>query len=155
MIKPALTHAFRLSAAALSLALLSACGSLLPTPAAQPQRYSLDQARLSVAPTPASRQGPTLIVNPPRAADGGGDFSQDFFGRETFLTVSGQLNAEAYCLALSRVYTFGPTFRAENSNTSRHLAEFWMAEPETAFADLHANASLAEALLKFIFQAVL
>ena len=94
-------------------------------------------------------------VNPPRAADGGVDFSQDFFGRETFLTVSGQLNAEAYCLALSRVYTFGPTFRAENSNTSRHLAEFWMAEPETAFADLHANASLAEALLKFIFQAVL
>ncbi len=95
------------------------------------------------------------LVNPPRAADGGIDFSQDFFGRETFLTVSGQLNVEAYCLALSRVYTFGPTFRAENSNTSRHLAEFWMVEPETAFADLHANADLAEALLKFIFQAVL
>ena len=95
------------------------------------------------------------LVNPPRAADGGIDFSQDFFGRETFLTVSGQLNVEAYCLALSRVYTFGPTFRAENSNTSRHLAEFWMVEPETAFADLHANADLAEALLKFIFQGVL
>ncbi len=94
------------------------------------------------------------LVNPPRAS-GGIDFSQDFFGRETFLTVSGQLNAEAYCLALSKVYTFGPTFRAENSNTSRHLAEFWMVEPETAFADLHANADLAEALLKFIFQAVL
>ncbi|MDS4030151.1 MAG: asparagine--tRNA ligase [Candidatus Contendobacter sp.] len=95
------------------------------------------------------------LVNPPRAADGGIDFSQDFFGRETFLTVSGQLNVEAYCLALSKVYTFGPTFRAENSNTSRHLAEFWMVEPETAFADLHANADLAEALLKFVFQAVL
>jgi asparaginyl-tRNA synthetase len=95
------------------------------------------------------------LVNPPRAADGGIDFNQDFFGRETFLTVSGQLNVEAYCLALSKVYTFGPTFRAENSNTSRHLAEFWMVEPETAFADLHANADLAEALLKFIFQAVL
>ena len=95
------------------------------------------------------------LVNPPRAVDGGIDFSQDFFGRETFLTVSGQLNVEAYCLALSKVYTFGPTFRAENSNTSRHLAEFWMVEPETAFADLHANADLAEALLKFIFQAVL
>jgi len=94
-------------------------------------------------------------VNPPRATEGGADFDQDFFGRETFLTVSGQLNVEAYCLALSKVYTFGPTFRAENSNTSRHLAEFWMVEPETAFADLHANADLAEALLKFIFRAVL
>ena len=95
------------------------------------------------------------LVNPPRTAEGGVDFDQDFFARETFLTVSGQLNAEAYCLALSKVYTFGPTFRAENSNTSRHLAEFWMVEPETAFADLHANADLAEALLKFIFRAVL
>lgn len=94
-------------------------------------------------------------VNPPRTPQGDVDFSQDFFGRETFLTVSGQLNVEAYCLALSKVYTFGPTFRAENSNTSRHLAEFWMVEPETAFADLHANADLAEALLKYIFQAVL
>ena len=73
------------------------------------------------------------------------DFAQDFFGRETFLTVSGQLNVEAYCLALSKVYTFGPTFRAENSNTSRHLAEFWMIEPEIAFADLSDNATLAEA----------
>jgi asparaginyl-tRNA synthetase len=95
------------------------------------------------------------MVNPPRTAEGDIDFAQDFFGRETFLTVSGQLNVEAYCLALSKVYTFGPTFRAENSNTSRHLAEFWMVEPETAFADLQANADLAEALLKFIFQAVL
>ena len=94
-------------------------------------------------------------VNPPRTAEGRVDFSQDFFGRETFLTVSGQLNVESYCLALSKVYTFGPTFRAENSNTSRHLAEFWMVEPETAFADLSANADLAEALLKHIFKAVL
>ncbi|MDS4042061.1 MAG: asparagine--tRNA ligase [Candidatus Competibacter sp.] len=95
------------------------------------------------------------LVNPPRTPEGRIDFDQDFFGRETFLTVSGQLNVEAYCLALSKVYTFGPTFRAENSNTSRHLSEFWMVEPETAFADLHANADLAEALLKFIFRAVL
>ena len=94
-------------------------------------------------------------VNAPRTTEGGIDFDQDFFGRETFLTVSGQLNVEAYCLALSKVYTFGPTFRAENSNTSRHLAEFWMVEPETAFTDLHANADLAEALLKFIFRTVL
>ena len=83
------------------------------------------------------------------------DFSKDFFGREAFLTVSGQLNVEAYCLALSKVYTFGPTFRAENSNTSRHLAEFWMIEPEIAFADLADNAALAEALLKHVFQALL
>lgn len=95
------------------------------------------------------------MVNPPRTAAGGIDFEQDFFGRETFLTVSGQLNVEAYCLAMSKVYTFGPTFRAENSNTSRHLAEFWMVEPETAFADLHTNADLAEAMLKFIFRAAL
>ena len=74
----------------------------------------------------------------------------DFFGKETFLTVSGQLNVEAFCLALSKVYTFGPTFRAENSNTSRHLAEFWMIEPEIAFADLEANADLAERFLKFV-----
>src|SRR5437868_13279179 len=83
------------------------------------------------------------------------DFAQDFFGRETFLTVSGQLNVEAYCLALSKVYTFGPTFRAENSNTSRHLAEFWMIEPEIAFADLNDNADLAESLLKFTFERLL
>src|SRR5512134_1438443 len=83
------------------------------------------------------------------------DFSKDFFGRETFLTVSGQLNVEAYCLALSKVYTFGPTFRAENSNTSRHLAEFWMIEPEIAFADLGDDATLAEGLLKHIFRVVL
>jgi asparaginyl-tRNA synthetase len=95
------------------------------------------------------------LANLPRTASGGVDFSKDFFGRETFLTVSGQLNVEAYCLALSKVYTFGPTFRAENSNTSRHLAEFWMIEPEIAFADLKDNASLAEALLKSIFSSLL
>ncbi|MDQ4096770.1 MAG: asparagine--tRNA ligase [Actinomycetota bacterium] len=82
-------------------------------------------------------------------------WSEDFFGRETFLTVSGQLNVEAYCLAMTRVYTFGPTFRAENSNTSRHLAEFWMIEPEVAFADLSDIADLAEACLKHLFRAVL
>ena len=95
------------------------------------------------------------LANLPRTESGTIDFSQDFFGRETFLTVSGQLNVESYCLALSKVYTFGPTFRAEHSNTSRHLAEFWMVEPELAFADLAADADLAEALLKYIFQAVL
>jgi len=94
-------------------------------------------------------------MNLPRDAAGKVDYTQDFFGRETFLTVSGQLNVEAYCLALSKVYTFGPTFRAENSNTSRHLAEFWMIEPEIAFADLSDNASLAEALLKHVFKTVL
>jgi asparaginyl-tRNA synthetase len=95
------------------------------------------------------------LANLPRDAKGGIDFRKDFFGRETFLTVSGQLNVEAYCLALSKVYTFGPTFRAENSNTPRHLAEFWMVEPEIAFADLDATATLAEAFLKYIFRAVL
>jgi asparaginyl-tRNA synthetase len=94
-------------------------------------------------------------ANLPRDDSGKIDYTQDFFGRETFLTVSGQLNVEAYCLALSKVYTFGPTFRAENSNTSRHLAEFWMIEPEIAFADLSDNATLAEALLKHIFGTVL
>ncbi|MEP6656503.1 MAG: asparagine--tRNA ligase, partial [Betaproteobacteria bacterium] len=95
------------------------------------------------------------LMNLPRTPDGKVDFTQEFFGRETFLTVSGQLNVETYCMALSRVYTFGPTFRAENSNTSRHLAEFWMIEPEIAFADLGDNATLAEALLKHIFKTVL
>lgn len=83
------------------------------------------------------------------------DYGQDFFGKETFLTVSGQLNVETYCTAMSKVYTFGPTFRAENSNTSRHLAEFWMIEPEVAFADLATVAQLAEDLLKYVFKAVL
>jgi len=95
------------------------------------------------------------IANLPRTAAGTVDFGQDFFGRETFLTVSGQLNVEAYCLSMTRVYTFGPTFRAENSNTPRHLAEFWMVEPELAFADLGDLADLAEDFLKYLFRAVL
>src|SRR3989441_10690147 len=95
------------------------------------------------------------LANLPRNPLGGVDFAQDFFGREAFLTVSGQLNVEAYCLALTKVYTFGPTFRAENSNTSRHLAEFWMIEPEIAFADLSDNATLAERLLKYTFETLL
>ena len=95
------------------------------------------------------------LANLPRKADGAIDFERDFFGKEAFLTVSGQLNVETYCMALSKVYTFGPTFRAENSNTSRHLAEFWMVEPEIAFADLAADATLAERLLKYVFAAVL
>ncbi len=93
-------------------------------------------------------------LNPP-LKDGKVDFSHDFFEREAFLTVSGQLNAECYALALSKVYTFGPTFRAENSNTSRHLAEFWMVEPEVAFADLQDNATLAEGLIQHVITTVL
>lgn len=95
------------------------------------------------------------LMNLPHTDKGEIDFSQDFFGKETFLTVSGQLNLESYCLAMSKVYTFGPTFRAENSNTSRHLAEFWMVEPEIAFADLTENADLAEQMLKAIAKTVL
>src|SRR5438876_7891067 len=95
------------------------------------------------------------LANLPKTPQGEVDFAQDFFGREAFLTVSGQLNVEAYCLALTKVYTFGPTFRAQNSNTSRHLAEFWMIEPEIAFANLSDNAALAEALVKSVFKALL
>src|SRR6187431_2726777 len=95
------------------------------------------------------------LANLPRTPQGKVDFAKDFFGSEAFLTVSGQLNVEAYCLALTKVYTFGPTFRAENSNTSRHLAEFWMIEPEIAFADLAADATLAESFLKYVFKALL
>jgi asparaginyl-tRNA synthetase len=95
------------------------------------------------------------LANLPRTPDGAVDYAQDFFGKPAYLTVSGQLNVEAYCLALTRVYTFGPTFRAENSNTSRHLSEFWMVEPEIAFADIHDDADLAEDLLKRSFRALL
>ncbi|MDK1024908.1 MAG: asparagine--tRNA ligase [Gammaproteobacteria bacterium] len=95
------------------------------------------------------------LANLPLTEDGKVDYDQDFFSSESYLTVSGQLNVEAYCLAMSRVYTFGPTFRAENSNTSRHLSEFWMVEPEIAFADLTDNADLAEDLLKNVLKTVL
>ncbi len=95
------------------------------------------------------------MENLPRTDAGKVDYSQDFFGKESFMTVSGQLNVETYCCSMSRVYTFGPTFRAENSNTTRHLSEFWMIEPELAFADLNDDADLAEAYLKYIFKAVL
>ncbi|MDX1811127.1 MAG: asparagine--tRNA ligase [Gammaproteobacteria bacterium] len=91
------------------------------------------------------------MLNIPRNEQGV-DYTQDFFGQPAYLTVSGQLNVEAYCLAMSRVYTFGPTFRAENSNTSRHLAEFWMVEPEIAFADLNMDADLAEDFLRSIIK---
>ncbi|MWP50091.1 MULTISPECIES: asparagine--tRNA ligase [unclassified Gilliamella] len=95
------------------------------------------------------------LLNLPKSDNGKVDFDKDFFGKEAFLTVSGQLNAETYACALSKVYTFGPTFRAENSNTTRHLAEFWMMEPEVAFADLNDNAKLAEDMLKYVFKEVL
>jgi asparaginyl-tRNA synthetase len=95
------------------------------------------------------------LLNLPKTDKAHIDFDKDFFGKEAFLTVSGQLNAETYACALSKVYTFGPTFRAENSNTTRHLAEFWMMEPEVAFADLNDNAKLAEDMLKYVFKEVL
>jgi asparaginyl-tRNA synthetase len=95
------------------------------------------------------------LQNLPRTPSGAVDFAQDFFGKPSHLTVSGQLNVETYCLAMSKVYTFGPTFRAENSQTRRHLAEFWMIEPEIAFADLEADAALAGDFLQYIFRAVL
>lgn len=91
----------------------------------------------------------------PRAADGNVDWQQDFFGRPAYLTVSGQLEAETFALGFTKVYTFGPTFRAENSNTTRHLAEFWMVEPEMAFYDLEDNMRLAEEFLKFTIRYVL
>ena len=94
-------------------------------------------------------------ASPPRNQDGTVDYAQDFFAAPTFLTVSGQLNAETYALAVDRVHTFGPTFRAENSNTRRHLAEFWMVEPEIAFADLNDNADLAEDYVKYLIRYVL
>jgi asparaginyl-tRNA synthetase len=94
-------------------------------------------------------------ASPPRTADGGVDYGQDFFAQAAFLTVSGQLSAEAYALAVDRVYTFGPTFRAENSNTRRHLAEFWMVEPEMAFADINDNSDLAEDYVKYLVRYVL
>ena len=95
------------------------------------------------------------LANLPRDGHGNVDFSRDFFGKEVFLSVSGQLNVEAFALSLSKVYTFGPTFRAENSHTTRHLAEFWMIEPEIAFADLDEDARVAEEFLKYMFRAVL
>jgi asparaginyl-tRNA synthetase len=95
------------------------------------------------------------VNNPPRAEGGAIDFDKDFFGKSTYLTVSGQLEGETYACALGNVYTFGPTFRAENSNTPRHLAEFWMVEPEMAFCDLAGDADTAEAFLKHIFTTVL
>src|ERR1700736_6570527 len=88
--------------------------------------------------------------NPPRTKDGEIDYAKDFFARQTYLTVSGQLEAEAFACALSKVYTFGPTFRAENSNTSRHANEFWMIEPEMAFCDLNGNMDLAEEIVKYL-----
>ena len=92
--------------------------------------------------------------NPPRTQGGEIDYAKDFFGRSTYLTVSGQLEAEAFALALSKVYTFGPTFRAENSNTSRHANEFWMIEPEMAFTDLEGNMDLAEEIVKYLIRDV-
>jgi asparaginyl-tRNA synthetase len=95
------------------------------------------------------------VLKVPRRDDGSVDYSGDFFGREAFLTVSGQLNGEAFATAMSRIYTFGPTFRAENSNTTRHLAEFWMVEPEVAFADLGMIADVAEEFLQSVISALL
>ena len=95
------------------------------------------------------------LENIPKTEEGKVDTSYDFFGKETNLTVSGQLNGETYAMAFKNIYTFGPTFRAENSNTTRHAAEFWMIEPEIAFADLKDNMELAEDMLKYIINYVL
>jgi len=98
------------------------------------------------------------LLNPndtPLDLEGKVDFKKDFFGKETHLTVSGQLEAEAYAMSLGKVYTFGPTFRAENSNTSRHLSEFWMIEPEVAFMDLEGNIKLAEEFLKYVLSYII
>ncbi|MGB0897038.1 MAG: asparagine--tRNA ligase [Flavobacteriaceae bacterium] len=95
------------------------------------------------------------VKNPPLTEDGNVDYTKDFFGKETNLTVSGQLEAETYAMSLGKVYTFGPTFRAENSNTSRHLSEFWMIEPEVAFMDLAGNMDLAEDFLKSVINHIL
>ena len=95
------------------------------------------------------------VANPPRTQDGAPDYSQDFFGKRANLTVSGQLNAENFAMAFGDVYTFGPTFRAENSNTQRHAAEFWMIEPEMAFADLSDYMDNAEAMIKYVIRTVL
>ncbi|MBE5971560.1 MAG: asparagine--tRNA ligase [Lachnoclostridium sp.] len=95
------------------------------------------------------------LTNIPMTEDGKVDFTQDFFGKPTNLTVSGQLNGETYAMAFRNIYTFGPTFRAENSNTTRHAAEFWMIEPEMAFADLNDNMRIAEAMLKYVIRYVL
>ena len=95
------------------------------------------------------------MENVPKNEDGSEDYTQDFFGKETSLTVSGQLNGETYAQAFRSIYTFGPTFRAENSNTTRHAAEFWMIEPEIAFADLNDDMALAEAMLQYVINYVL
>ena len=95
------------------------------------------------------------LNNVPKTADGQVDYSQDFFGKKTSLTVSGQLNAENFAMAFGNVYTFGPTFRAENSNTQRHAAEFWMVEPEMAFADLNGYMDTAEDMIKYIIRYVM
>ncbi len=95
------------------------------------------------------------LLNIPRTEENLVDYDKDFFGRKASLTVSGQLEGETYALALKNIYTFGPTFRAENSNTKRHLSEFWMIEPEMAFCDLEGDMAIAEEFLKYIFSAVL
>lgn len=95
------------------------------------------------------------LENLPKTKDGKVDYSKDFFGRMAKLTVSGQLNGETYAMAMKNIYTFGPTFRAENSNTTRHLAEFWMVEPEMAFCDLYGDMDVAESFLKYVFKTVL
>ena len=95
------------------------------------------------------------LNNIPKTEDGQVDFKEDFFGKPTNLTVSGQLNGETFAMAFRNIYTFGPAFRAENSNTTRHAAEFWMIEPEIAFADLEDNMELAEAMMKYIINYVM
>lgn len=122
-----------------------------------PPRVSdaVTQGRSDAAKPPAASSSAPSLRHSVTSSSAPVDYAQDFFGKEAHLTVSGQLNVETYCCALSRVYTFGPTFRAENSNTSRHLAEFWMIEPEIAFATLKEDADLAEAFIKYLINACL
>ena len=126
---------------------VSTLDMMRPLPRVSPENESAESKKL--------REEFSKKPNMPAWTYGQVDHSTDFFGKESHLTVSGQLNVETHCCALSRVYTFGPTFRAENSNTSRHLAEFWMIEPEIAFADLQADSELAEDFIKFLINAAL
>ena len=125
-----------------------AAASSMSTPPSSPAPTARARARCSSVTT-------LDLENPPRTPDGKVDYSKDFFGKQTSLTVSGQLNAENFAMAFGDVYTFGPTFRAENSNTARHAAEFWMIEPEMAFCDLDGDLEVMEAMVKHIIRRVM
>ena len=154
---PGAKQPFELKAAEIEI-----CGASTPDYPIQPKKHSFEFLRTVAHLRPRANtfnavfRVTTLDINdPPRTEEGKVDYSQDFFGKSTNLTVSGQLEAECFALAYSNVYTFGPTFRAENSNTPRHAAEFWMIEPEIAFADLEDDMALAEEMTKYVIKYVL